>query len=111
VKAFVIVRTKNIGDMLQLIMEKRGEVRRLIRSTTRRVMLTAMMPLNEILRGLSRQDQKCYARLRFVGLRTCRLFKEGDLIQARHPRQQRASGCVLQYRTPVEGRDAGGHWR
>ena len=49
VKAFVISPNENIGDMLQLIMEKRGEVKKTDSIDTRRVMLTALMPLNEIL--------------------------------------------------------------
>ena len=49
VKAFVICPNENIGDMLQLIMEKRGEVKKTDSIDTRRVMLTALMPLNEIL--------------------------------------------------------------
>ncbi len=49
VKAFVISPNENIGDMLQIIMEKRGEVKKTDSIDTRRVMLTALMPLNEIL--------------------------------------------------------------
>jgi len=49
VKAFVICPNENIGDMLQLIMEKRGEVKKTDSIDTRRVMLTARIPLNEIL--------------------------------------------------------------
>src|SRR5260370_37711746 len=39
---------ENIGDMMQLIMEKRGEVQHTESLDTKRVMLTAIMPLNEI---------------------------------------------------------------
>ncbi len=49
VKAFVICPNENIGDMLQLIMEKRGNVLKTDSIDTHRVMLTAMIPLNEIL--------------------------------------------------------------
>ena len=49
VKAFVMCPNENIGDMMQLIMEKRGEVDHTESLDTRRVMLTAVMPLNEIL--------------------------------------------------------------
>jgi GTP-binding protein LepA len=48
VKAFVICPNANIGDMLQLIMEKRGAVQKTDSLDTNRVMLTAEMPLNEI---------------------------------------------------------------
>jgi GTP-binding protein LepA len=49
VKAFVICPNGNIGDMLQLIMEKRGDVLKTDSIDTHRVMLTARIPLNEIL--------------------------------------------------------------
>jgi GTP-binding protein LepA len=49
VKAFVICPNENIGDMLQLIMEKRGEVQKTDSLDSHRVMLTALLPLNEIL--------------------------------------------------------------
>jgi GTP-binding protein LepA len=49
VKCFVMCPNENIGDMMQLIMEKRGEVEHTESIDTRRVMLSAVMPLNEIL--------------------------------------------------------------
>ena len=49
VRCFVMCPNENIGDMMQLIMEKRGEVDHTESLDTRRVMLTAVMPLNEIL--------------------------------------------------------------
>ena len=49
VECFVMCPNENIGDMMQLIMEKRGEVKNTESLDTRRVMLTAVMPLNEIL--------------------------------------------------------------
>jgi GTP-binding protein LepA len=49
VKCFVMCPNENIGDMMQLIMEKRGEVDHTESLDTRRVMLTAVLPLNEIL--------------------------------------------------------------
>jgi GTP-binding protein LepA len=49
VKCFVMCPNENIGDMLQLTMEKRGEVQHTESLDTRRVMLTAVIPLNEIL--------------------------------------------------------------
>jgi GTP-binding protein LepA len=49
VKAFVMVPNANIGDMLALISEKRGEVEHTETLDTNRVMLTARIPLNEIL--------------------------------------------------------------
>jgi len=49
VKCFVMCPNENIGDMMQLVMEKRGEVQHTESLDTRRVMLTAVLPLNEIL--------------------------------------------------------------
>jgi GTP-binding protein LepA len=49
VKAFVICPNVNIGDMMALISEKRGSVDHTETLDTRRVMLTSLIPLNEIL--------------------------------------------------------------
>src|SRR5678815_5557009 len=49
VKAFVICPNENIGDMMALISEKRGIVDHTETLDSRRVMLTSMIPLNEIL--------------------------------------------------------------
>lgn len=49
VHAFIICQNECIGDMLQLVMDKRGEVVKTESMDTRRVMLTCRLPLNEIL--------------------------------------------------------------
>ena len=49
VKAFVICPNEYIGDMMALISEKRGAVDHTETLDTRRVMLTGLLPLNEIL--------------------------------------------------------------
>ncbi len=49
VKAFVICPNENIGDMMALISEKRGIVEHTETLDSRRVMLTGVLPLNEIL--------------------------------------------------------------
>src|SRR5258706_7782071 len=49
VKAFVICPNANIGDMMAVISEKRGAVDHTETLDTRRVMLTSLLPLNEIL--------------------------------------------------------------
>jgi len=49
VKAFVICPNEHIGDMMALISEKRGMVDHTETLDTRRVMLTSLLPLNEIL--------------------------------------------------------------
>ncbi|CAN5315556.1 elongation factor 4 [soil metagenome] len=49
VKVFILVPNDFIGEMMQLILEKRGEVINTETLDERRVMLTARLPLNEIL--------------------------------------------------------------
>jgi len=49
VKAFIMIPNENIGDLMQLIMEKRGDVEHTETIDGRRVMLTCILPLNEIL--------------------------------------------------------------
>ncbi|HEX5397433.1 MAG TPA: translation elongation factor 4 [Verrucomicrobiae bacterium] len=49
VRAFIICPNENIGDMMALISEKRGLLENTETLDTRRVMLTALLPLNEIL--------------------------------------------------------------
>ena len=49
VKAFVICPNENIGDMMALISERRGALDHTETLDTRRVILTALIPLNEIL--------------------------------------------------------------
>jgi GTP-binding protein LepA len=49
VKCFVMVPNENIGDMMQLMLDKRGTVEHTESLDPRRVMITATLPLNEIL--------------------------------------------------------------
>ena len=49
VKCFILVPNENIGDMMQLILDRRGIVEHTESLDSRRVMLTAVLPLNEIL--------------------------------------------------------------
>ncbi len=49
VRAFLMVPSVNIGDMMQLVMDKRGVVEHTETLDERRVMLTCVVPLNEIL--------------------------------------------------------------
>jgi GTP-binding protein LepA len=49
VKAFVICPNEYIGDMMALISEKRGMIDHTETLDTKRVMLTSLLPLNEIL--------------------------------------------------------------
>ena len=49
VRAYVLCPNENIGDILQLILEKRGQMDHTETLDTRRVMLHCELPLNEIL--------------------------------------------------------------
>jgi GTP-binding protein LepA len=49
VKVFLLCPTESIGDILQLVREKRGDVEHTETLDSRRVMLTIPIPLNEIL--------------------------------------------------------------
>jgi GTP-binding protein LepA len=49
VKCFIMLPNEYISPMMQLIMEKRGEITHTESLDTKRVMLTTVLPLNEIL--------------------------------------------------------------
>jgi GTP-binding protein LepA len=49
IKAFVICHNENIGDIMRVVMDRRGVVEKTETLDGKRVMLTAVMPLNEIL--------------------------------------------------------------
>lgn len=49
IKAFILSQNEHIGDVMRLVMDRRGEVTRTESLDTRRVMLTCSLPLNEIL--------------------------------------------------------------
>jgi GTP-binding protein LepA len=80
VRASIICPNENIGDMMQLVMEKRGEVKKTDSIDTHRVMLTTELPLNEILvdfhdkiksitRGYGSMDYEPHG------------YREGDLVK------------------------------
>ncbi len=49
IKAFIICHNEHIGDVLRLVMDRRGAVDKTETLDVKRVMLTCVMPLNEIL--------------------------------------------------------------
>jgi GTP-binding protein LepA len=49
VKVFIMIPNEHIGDMMQLVMDKRGQVNNTETLDDRRVLLHTVMPLNEIL--------------------------------------------------------------
>jgi len=105
VKAFVICPNENIGDMMALISEKRGNVDHTETLDSKRVMLTSMVPLNEILidfhdriksltRGYGSMDyeQAGYQESEMVKL---------DMLVNTEPMD--AFSCIV-HRTKAEGR-------
>jgi len=105
VKAFVICPNENIGDMMALISEKRGNVDHTETLDSKRVMLTSMIPLNEILidfhdriksltRGYGSMDyeQAGYQESEMVKL---------DMLVNSEPMD--AFSCIV-HRTKAEGR-------
>jgi GTP-binding protein LepA len=49
IRAFIICRNEDIGDIMRLAMDRRGEVTKTESLDTRRVMMTCSLPLNEVL--------------------------------------------------------------
>jgi GTP-binding protein LepA len=49
IKAFIISQNEHIGDIMRLVMERRGACEKTESLDTQRVMMTCMLPLNEIL--------------------------------------------------------------
>ncbi|MEM7394660.1 MAG: elongation factor 4, partial [Verrucomicrobiota bacterium] len=49
VRAFIICNNEHIGDMMQLVRDRRGDLEKTESLDTHRVMLTCKLPLNEIL--------------------------------------------------------------
>ncbi|MFH0953655.1 MAG: translation elongation factor 4 [Verrucomicrobiota bacterium] len=97
VSAFIICHNENIGDMLQLVMDRRGEVEKTESLDTRRVMLTCRLPLNEIvidfhdrLKSISRG----YASMDYehAGYRESDLVKMDILV---HSEVVEAFSCII----------------
>ncbi len=49
IKAFIISLNEHIGDIMRLIMDRRGECEKTESLDTQRVMMTCLLPLNEVL--------------------------------------------------------------
>jgi GTP-binding protein LepA len=105
IAAYVICHNEHIGDMLQLVMDRRGEVEKTESLDTRRVMLTCKLPLNEILfdfhdrlKSLSRG----YASMDYelAGYREADLAKMDILV---HGEPVEAFSCII-HRSKAQGR-------
>jgi GTP-binding protein LepA len=80
IHAFIICMNEHIGDIMRLIMDRRGEVTKTDSIDTSRVMLTCSMPLNEILTDFHdclKSASRGYASMDYehVG------FKESDIVK------------------------------
>ena len=105
IKSFLICHNEHIGDILQLIMDRRGSVEKTESLDTRRVMLTCTLPLNEIL--IDFQDKlksvsRGYASMdyEYAG------YQESDLVRMDvlvHGEVVEAFSCII-HRTKAEGR-------
>jgi len=105
VKAFVICPNEYIGDMMSLLSEKRGDVDHTETLDSRRVMLTSLLPLNEILidfhdriksitRGYGSMDYE------HAGYRVSEMVKLDMLVNAE---AVDAFSCIV-HRDKAEGR-------
>ena len=85
VRIFLMTPSEYIGDMMQLVMEKRGEVENTETLDPTRVMLTCVLPLNEILVDFNdrlKSASKGYASMDYehAGYREANLVKMDILI-------------------------------
>jgi GTP-binding protein LepA len=80
VRACIICPNDNIGDMLQLIMDKRGAVQKTDSIDTRRVMLTAQLPLNEIVVDFHDKIKSVTRGYGSMDYEPCG-YREGDLVK------------------------------
>ena len=105
VKAFIICPNENIGDMMTLISEKRGTFDHTETLDSKRVMITSIMPLNEILidfhdriksitRGFGSMDYE------HAGLQESDMVKLDMLVNAE---PMDAFSCIV-HRSKAEGR-------
>ena len=99
VKAFLMCPNENIGDLMQIVMDKRGEILHTETLDNRRVMMTTRIPLNEDPGRFQRQDQKRHPRLWFDGLRARRVSR-CEPGEAGYLGQRRTRRRFLEHRPP-----------
>ena len=81
VKAFLLTPNENIGDLMQFVSDKRGEVDHTETLDTRRVMLTCVLAAQRNPGRFQRQDEEHHPRLRLDGLRVRRLYRAAKLVK------------------------------
>jgi len=89
VKAYILCPNENIGDILQLILEKRGRWNAPNRSNTRRVMLDCELPLNEILVDFNDKIKSITRGYGSMDYEHARL-SSGEIGKTRSARQRRS---------------------
>jgi GTP-binding protein LepA len=98
VKAFVMCPNENIGDIMALISEKRGDLKHTETLDPRPRHAHRADSAQRNPHRLPRPHQIDHARLRLHGLRTDRIIASSEHGEARHARQRRADGCLLLHR-------------
>ncbi|HMO05656.1 MAG TPA: translation elongation factor 4 [Kiritimatiellia bacterium] len=105
IKSFLICQNETIGDMLQLIMDRRGQVEKTDSIDHKRVMLTCRLPLNEILIDFHdrlKSISRGYASMDYEHAG----YQESDLVKMEilvHGEPVEAFSTII-HRTKAEGR-------
>src|SRR5258707_1771788 len=105
VKAYVLCPNENIGDILQLILEKRGQMDHTETLDARRVMLHCELPLNEILVDFNdkiKSITRGYGSMDYehAGYRAAKLVKLDLLVNA----EPVDAFSTIVHRDPAKGR-------
>jgi GTP-binding protein LepA len=107
ITAFVLCQNEIIGDMLHIVMDRRGEVTKTESLDTKRVMLTCTLPLNEILLDFHdrlKSASRGYASMDYepAGYREADLVRMDILV---HSEVVEAFSCILHRdKAPIRGR-------
>ncbi|HMP71743.1 MAG TPA: translation elongation factor 4 [Kiritimatiellia bacterium] len=105
IKVFLICSNETIGDMLQLMVDRRGTVEKTDSIDHKRVMLTGMLPLNEILIDFHdrlKSISRGYASMDYEHAG----YQESDLVKLEilvHGEPVEAFSCII-HRTKAEAR-------
>ena len=106
ITAYVLCQNEIIGDMLHIVMDRRGEITKTESLDSKRVMLTCTLPLNEILLDFHdrlKSVSRGYASMDYepAGYREADLVKMDILV---HGEVVEAFSCVLHRdKAPIRG--------
>jgi GTP-binding protein LepA len=107
ITAYVLCQNEIIGDMLRIVMDRRGEVTKTESLDTKRVMLTCLLPLNEILLDFHdrlKSASRGYASMDYepAGYRQADLVRMDILV---HSEVVEAFSCIIHRdKAPLRGR-------